>query len=36
MCKDGLEFFVNVIIIVLYDDDGVLCGFGKVVCDIID
>ena len=34
--KDGSEFFANVTITALYDDDGALRGFGKVVRDITD
>lgn len=34
--KDGSEFLANVTITALYDDDGELRGFGKVVRDITD
>lgn len=34
--KDGSEFLANVTITALYDDDGALRGFGKVVRDITD
>ncbi len=32
--KDGTRFWANVIITALFDDDGELCGFGKVTRDM--
>jgi PAS domain S-box-containing protein len=34
--KDGSRFWANVVITALYDDDGVLRGFGKVTRDLTD
>jgi two-component system sensor kinase FixL len=34
--KDGSEFLANVSITALYDDDGTLRGFGKVIRDVTD
>jgi len=34
--KDGTRFWANVVITALYDDQGVLCGFGKVTRDLTE
>ncbi|RZA09355.1 MAG: PAS domain-containing sensor histidine kinase [Proteobacteria bacterium] len=32
--KDGSTFWANVVITALHDDEGILCGFGKVTRDL--
>lgn len=34
--KDGTAFWANVVITALRDEKGVLCGYGKLVCDITE
>lgn len=36
VCKDGMWFWVSVVIDLIWDDGGKLFGFVKVMCDFID
>lgn len=36
VCKDGMQFWVNVMIMLVYDVMYELCGFIKIMCDMIE